>query len=229
MNIKKILWTSAAFLIIAGVFDMLCFWLVDEYTTSFYISVAFGNASILVYALSSLLMARKGKYIYLSFQDGVTIGIYTVICVILNLCFALCKMNNVKANIITNVIILAIYLVFLFLVFANTAAITAQLEHDRKERNAYYDIKDKAERLLGKGVNLQANKRIESMYDKICSCQINRTVDVSSIDSHILSALTELEISLEEGDNQEAISRTITKVMALVDDRNRQITNAIKR
>ena len=229
MNLKKILWTSAAFLVIAGVFDLLCFWCVDTYTTSFYISVAFGNVSILVYMLASLLMAKKGKYIYLSFQDGFIIGIYTITCVILNLCFALCKMNDVKTNLITNIIVLAIYLVFLLIVFANTAVITAQLEHDKRERNAYYVLKDKAEGLLGKGSNSQVNKRIESMYDKICSCQINRTVDVASIDSQMLSILTELESSLEQGDDQETISRKIIKVMVLVDDRNRKITNAIKR
>ena len=229
MNLRKILWTSAAFLVIAGVFDMLCFWCVAEYTTSFYISVAFGNISLLVYALASLLMAKKGKYIYLSFQDGFIIGGYTGVCVILNLCFALCKMNDAKINIITNIIILAIYLVVLFLVFANTAMITAQLADDRRELNAYYKLKDKAERLLGKGINLQANKRIESMYDKICSCQINRTVDVSAIDAQILSGLTELEISLEEGSDQTTISSKIAKVIELVDDRNRQITNHIKR
>lgn len=229
MNVKKIIWSSLAFVVLAGVFDMLCFWLVDEYTTSFWISVAFLNGSILVLTLSSLLMAKKGKYIYLSFQDGFIISSYTGICVILNLCFALCRMNNVQANVIVNVIILAIYLIFLFIVFANTAAITAQLEHDRKERNAYYDLKDKAERLLGKGNSIQLNKRIESMYDKICSCQINRAVDVSAIDAQILSELTELEIELEEGDAGDVITRKITKVMVLIEDRNRQITNAIKR
>lgn len=229
MKIKTILWTSAAFLVFAGIFDMLCFWCVDEYTTSFYISIAFGNTSILVYALSTLLMAKKGKYIYLSFQDGFIIGSYTIICVILNLLFALCRMNNVKANIITNALILAVYLIFLFIMFANTAAITAQLEHDRKERNAFYELKDRAERLLNRGENFQINKKIESLYDKICSCQINRTVDVSSYDSQILTALSDLDVSLQEGDGQEIISRKITKIIVLIDDRNRQITNSLKR
>lgn len=229
MKLKNIIWTSAVFLILAGVFDMLCFWCVDEYTTSFCISIAFGNASILVYALSTLLMAKKGKYIYLSFQDGFIIGGYTIISVILNLLFALCRMNNIKANIITNVLILAVYLIFLFIVFANTAAITAQLEYDRKERNAFYELKDRAERLLNKGENFQINKKIESLYDKICSCQINRTVDVSSYDSQILTALSDLDVSLQEGDEQEIISKKITKIIGLIDDRNRQITNSLKR
>lgn len=229
MNPKKIIWLSLVFVILAGIFDMLCFWLVTEYTTSFYISIAFGNASILVYALSSLLMAKKGKYAYLSFQDGFIIGSYTVICVILNLCFALCRMNHVQANVITNVLLLAIYAIFLFIVFANTAAITAQLEYDRKERNAYYDLKDKAERLLGKGNSIQLNKRIESMYDKICSCQINRAVDVSGIDAQILSELTDLEIGLEDGATADVVSGKISKIMVLIEDRNRKIVNAIKR
>lgn len=229
MKTKYVFWTSMAFLVLAGIFDMLCFWCVPEYTTSFYISIAFGNASILVYALSTLLMAKKGKYIYLSFQDGFIIGSYTIICVILNLLFALCRMNNVKANIITNVLILAVYLIFLFIVFANTATITAQLEYDKKERNAFYELKDKAEVLLNRGENFQINKKIESLHDKICSCQINRAVDVSELDIQILSGLNDLAVSLNENDSQEIILRKITKIMDLIDDRNRQITNALKR
>jgi hypothetical protein len=229
MTFKRIFWICAVYAVVIGVFDMLCFWLVDEYSTSFYISVIWGNASIVVYAFSTFLMAKKGRYIYLSLQDGFIIGSYTIICVVLNLIFALARMDNVQANIIVNVILLAVYLVLLFTVFANTAAITTQLKYDRKERNAYYDLKDKAERLLGKGDTIQLNKRIETMYDKICSCQINRFVDVSNIDSQIVVLLSKLENDLANGENQDDISLDINSIISLVEERNKQIINSLKR
>lgn len=229
MKIKFILWISAAFLLFAGIFDMLCFWCINEYTTSFYISIGFGNASILIYALATLLMARKGKYIYMNLQNGLIIGSYTILCVILNLLFVLCKMNHIKVNIITNSIILALYLILLFVLLANQTAIKVQLEEDRRERNAFYELKDKAETLLNRSENLQTNKKIESLYDKICSCQINRVIDVSSYDKQILLGLNDLAISLEVEESQDVIMRKITRIMAFIDDRNRQIENALKR
>lgn len=229
MKVKSIIWTSMAFVVFAGIFDMLCFWCVNEYTTSFYISVAFGNASILVYALSTLLMAKKGKYIYLSLQDGLIIGSYTIICVILNLLFALCRMDNIKANIITNAVILAIYLIFVFTIFASTTTITAQLERDKAERSAFYQLKEKAERLLNCGGSFQLNKKIESLYDKICSCQINRTKGVSAIDAQISLELDDLFGVLDGNCEQYIIEKKIEKIKILIDDRNRQITNSLRR
>ncbi|MCD8372754.1 MAG: hypothetical protein LUD27_05595 [Clostridia bacterium] len=227
MNRKNIVWTVAAFVVITAVFNMLCFWLVAEYTDSFYVSIAFGNGSLLVLLLSSILMSRKGKYMYLSLQNALFVCGYTTISVILNLIFALAKMNNTRANIITNVILLAIDLVILFSIYASTAAITAQIEQDRKERNAYYDLKDKAELLLNKGNSIAVNKKIESMYDKICSCQINRTVDVSYIDLAISSELDNISELLKIDSND--INEHILKVISLIDERNRLIQNSLKR
>lgn len=229
MNIKKTIWTSLIFVVIASVFNMLSFWLIDDYTTSFYISIGFANGSILIFALASLLMAQRGRYIYLSIQNSFIIGSYSIIATILNLCFVLFKMNNVKANVIVNVIILAGYLIFLFAIFAANAHTVAQLEHDRKERNAYYDLKDKAESLLNISSDWALNKKIESMYDKICSCQINRSIDVMDIDAEIMSELTEISIELNSLENKETILRRIIKVNILIDDRNKRIMNYLKR
>lgn len=229
MNIKKFIFSCAVFLVIAGVFNMLCFWLVDEYTTSYYISIAFANSSIGVYALSSLLMSKKGKYVYLSFQDAIIIGGYSFVSILLNLLFALFKMNNVKVNIIINVLILSVYLIALFIFFANTAAITVQSEYDRTERNAYYSFKDKAEGLLGKGYSPYINKQLEFMYDKISSCQINRTTDVRDVDDKIMKALAQLQDKLENQAENRVVMETINKVNRAVDERNRRITEALKR
>lgn len=229
MNIKKTIWTSLIFVVIAGVFNMLSFWLIDDYTTSFYISIGFANGSILIFALASLLMAQRGRYIYLSIQNSFIIGNYSIIATILNLCFVLFKMNNVKANVIVNVIILAGYLIFLFAIFAANAHTVAQLEHDRKERNAYYDLKDKAESLLSISSDWALNKKIESMYDKICSCQINRSIDVMDIDAEIMSELTEISIELNAIENKETILRRIIKISTLIEDRNKRIMNYLKR
>lgn len=229
MKIKPVVWASAAFLVLIGLFNMLCFVFIDTYSTSFYISIGFGNGAIIAYALSTLLMSKKGRYVYLSVQDGFIIGGYTVVCIILNLIFIFCRMDSIKANIITNVLVLGVYLIVLFVVFANTATITEQLEHDRRERNVFYELKDKAQALLGRGENRQINKKIESLYDKISSGQINGTTMVYDMGSKIWASLNDLAKSLSDGDSQEVVISKIDELMMLVDNRNRQITNELKR
>lgn len=229
MNVKKFIFSFGVFILIAGIFDMLCFWLVSDYTTSFYISIAFMNGSILVLACSSLLMARKNRFIYVSLLDGSVISAYTVISTILNFCFAIFRMNDVQVNIRVNVIILVVYLIALFIVYANTSSIIEQSKHDAGERGAYYAFKDKAEELLGKGSNIRVNKHLEFLYDKICSCQINRTANVSDIDTRILTGLLQLQVSLEDKADETVIVNRIDNVISLVEERNRRIVNALKR
>lgn len=229
MNIKKLIFSCAVFLVVAGVFNMLCFWLVDEYTSSFYISIVFANSSIIVFALASLLMSFKGKYVYLSFYDAFIIGGYSLVSVLLNLLFALLDMNNVKVNIIVNVLILSIYLIVLFIFFANTAAITSQSEHDRCERNAYYSFKDMADSMLGKGSNPYVNRRLEFLCDRISSCQINRTTDVRDIDDRLMKALAQLQSKLEMCAPDSEVTGCINKVISAADERDKRITEALKR
>ena len=126
MNIKKFVISFVIFVLVAGILDLFCFWAVSEYTKCFLISLAFLNGSILVLGFSSFLMSRKGKYLYVSLLDASIISGYTIVCVILNFFFAIFRLNDVRVNVRVNVILLVVYLIILFILFANTAAVTDQ-------------------------------------------------------------------------------------------------------
>ncbi len=230
MNIKKIFGFSMVFVLILGLFNMLCFWLMQEYTDSFYVSIGFGNGSILIYAIASALMGRRGKYIYLSAGNALIIGSYTIIAVILNWLFVWCEMNNLKVNLIVNVIILVLYLIFIFYVYASNATATEQEEKLRVEKNKFYDLKVKAEPILNSSSDWNLNKKIESLYDKIASCQINtQGADVSSIDENICNELDKLTVLIDSNVDAESITNKIDAIKKLVDQRNRTITDFIRR
>ena len=229
MNIKKFVISFVIFVLVAGILDLFCFWAVSEYTKCFLISLAFLNGSILVLGFSSFLMSRKGKYLYVSLLDASIISGYTIVCVILNFFFAIFRLNDVSVNVRVNVILLVVYLIILFIVFANTAAVTEQLEHDKTVRNAYYKFKDKAELLLGRGNNIQINKRLEFLYDKICSCQIDSGVCVQDIDDRILAEIDRLQADLENQVEDAIIISKINVVLRSVEERNQRIVNTLKR
>lgn len=229
MKTKKIIWISLAFLIVGLVFNGLCFWLVNEKTSGFYISIAFGNFGLVMYALSSLLMSKRSKYIYLSVQNAFIIGSYSVLSLILNFCFAMCKMNNDTANIITNGVILAIYLVFLFSIFAANADSISQSEEHRRQVNKHYDIKQYAEQLLNKGHSISINKKLETIYDNVSSMQIYNSDEVGEECSVLVQSIQELQEMLS-GETEDAfIYKQISKIQGQIDTINGIIKNSLRR
>lgn len=229
MKLKRIIFTSLIFLLIAGLFNLLCFWIVNDYTTSFYISICFGNGAILVYALSSFLMSRKNRYIYLGYENFFIIAGYFIVSIILNLCFALFGLNSIIVNVLINVILLVIDLVILLVFSLGNVSIISQLERDRKDRNQYLDLKDKAEAILNLSDRKEMNKKIEALYDKICSCQISKGIDVSEIDSQISERLDRLYNSLLMHEPDEIVNEQLIKTSTLVNQRNKIIVDAIRR
>lgn len=225
---KRVLWLSAAFLVFVGIFNMLCFLFTEEYTDSFYISIAFGNGSILFYALATLLMHRRKRYAYLDVQNAFIICSYFIICVILNFIFIMARMQNELANWVTNTILLGIYLIVLFIIFAANATSEKVLETDRREREAFYDIKEKAELLLNKGNSFSLNKKLEFVYDRVSSCQINRAANVAEADRKICEEIDGILLDLASEEYVEA-EQKIKKVLSLLDDRDRIIKNALRR
>ena len=194
-----------------------------------FISIGFGNGAIAIFAFSSVLILRKRKYAYLGLQDSFIICNYTIISVLLNFLFVLFRMNNELVNWIVNVILLFIHLILLLFILSSTTEIIEQLENDKVERNAFYNLKDGVEALLNKSSNRNINKLIEKLYDKINSCQINRNIDVSDIDLRIIKNLDDVKNFIENNSDEEIIKKQIVNTMKYVDERNRKIANFIKR
>ncbi len=230
MKKGNIFWSTMILVVLLGIFNMFCFWILDRlHTTCFWISIGVANASIIFFGISAIIGTQKAKYQYFKFHNILILGGYSLLAVILNFLFILFKLINIKVNIIINILVFAPFLIFLCILALANGDTQQMLEKDRKERNAYYDLKDKAEGLLNRSSDWNLNKKIESMYDKICSCQINRGTDVSDIDSEIIHQLNELTLEIDEGAAPEVVQKRISRVMLLVDDRNRKITNTLKR
>lgn len=229
MKTKKIIWISLAFLIVGIVFNGLCFWLVKEKTNGFYISIAFGNWGLVMYALSSLLMSKRIKNIYLSVQNAFIIGSYSVLSFILNFCFAICEMNNDTANIITNGILLAIYLVFLFSIFAANADTISQSKEQRRQVNKHYDIKQYAEQLLNKGHSVSINKKLEAIYDNVSSMQIFNSDEVGEECFVLVQNVQELQEMLSNETEDAFVCKQISKIQGQIDKINNIIKNSLRR
>lgn len=228
MKRKSSFWTGAIFVLLTIIFNIISFWFIEDYTSSFWVSVAFGNASIVMFALAIFAINKKGKDVYLDYQNDMVIGGYYILCNILNICFILFRMQNTKVNLFVNILLLAIYLVVLFIFFGANTNTRVQIEYDKQKRDAFYLLKEKAELLLDKNPNRQVNKKIEYLYDRICSCQINRAANVEDMDEQILSGLNELS-SIVCSEDTDAIVSKISSILDMIEERDKRIKNSLMR
>ena len=94
MKTKKIVLTSLIFIILTGIFNMLCFVFENDRNENFIISLVFGNFSIVVYAITALLLFKRDRYKYLTLQNGFIVFGYYILCTVMNLLFVVFNLNN---------------------------------------------------------------------------------------------------------------------------------------
>ena len=228
MKTKKIVLTSLIFIILTGIFNMLCFVFENDRNENFIISLVFGNFSIVVYVITALLLFKRDRYKYLTLQNGFIVFGYYILCTVMNLLFVIFNLNNKTVNLVINILLLAAYAILIISIsLSNTVSVT-DLENDRNERERFNNIKEKAQELLDKGQNLAVNKKIEFLYDKICSSQINGSKYTLDIDNQIYEVLVEISYLLKSGTNAEIIEQ-INKASILIDDKNRKINNMLRK
>lgn len=138
-------------------------------------------------------------------------------------------MQNVTANWMTNVLLLSIYLVTLFIILSAKSASIEQINHDRNENIALLNLHDRIKALINKGASRSVNKKIESLYDAISSAQIERTTDVSIIDSQIINMINVLHEAIVNNESDDKIVQIIYDIMELIQNRNIEIEKNLRR
>jgi len=228
MKIKKNYWLLICFIILSTLFNLICFWTVNDYTTCFYISIVFGNLSILMYTMAFCVMKNK-KYIYLNMQNPFIANTYYFISTILNFIFILCQLQNVKFNIVINIIILAAFLIIFFSVFAANSHSIQLTEIQKDQINNFYNIKDISQSLLNKGKNFIMNKKLENLYDNISSSQIIENDNIKHLNDQIFNNLEFIRLKLISNENEDEIYKLINNTNDIIEQRNIILSNWIKR
>lgn len=227
MNFLRKFWLLLCFILLTIIFNLSCFLMVDNYTTCFYISIAFGNLSILMYAMSFCIVINK-KYTYLSMSNPfVGIGYY-LSSTILNFIFILCQLQNSTLNIFINILILTIFLILFFSIFSANIHSVQLTEKQKKQVNNHDNLKEYAQILLNKGKSFVMNKKIENLYDNLCSSEIVENENVNQLNSYIIANLALIKEKLEKNDNEDNIFEIINNTNDLIETRNKIILNNTK-
>lgn len=229
MKFLKKFYSFLAFAVLFGIFNIVCFLSRTEYTTSFYISVGFGNFSLLLCFLTAVFSFAK-RQVYLVYSYYYLTSIYEIIAVVLNLFFIWFQLENIRVNIIINAIIAAVFLMLIFWSLAADADTNQKAKEHTAKLNYHYDMCDAVRPLRDRGNNIKVNKKIEAFYDAVTNLQINtNNGSVYQKDQRIMDAARYIDGLLSENATDEKILAELTKAIALVDERNEYIKNLYMR
>ncbi len=229
MKFLKKAYSFIAFLILIAVFNLLCFIVRDDYTTSFYISVGFGNFSLLLCVLTAFVnQFRKEKLLGHSYY--LLTGIYELIATILNILFVWFGLENTTVNIVINVIISAIFLCLIFWSLSADADTAIQTKQHREQLDYHYDLSEQAQKLKNKGNSLKLNKKLEAFSDAVENSQIYKgNADVYNKDDQISSQIKfVLELLASKADEGRIINE-INLGIEMVEQRDAMIQNLLRR
>lgn len=226
----KKLYALISFLIMAALFNLLCFMTRDIYTDSFYVSVAFGNGSLLLGLLVETFGSMKKKREFMSYSYYAIITVYQIVAIAANLLFVWFGLESVRANILINCVITGVSLLLVFWLLAGDADSAKQAKEHTKKLNYNYDMRDAVRPLLDRGSSIRANKRLEAFYEAVANSQLNvDREDLYEKDQAILEEARRIDRMLVEGVDEEQLIRSVNKAISLVDARNEYVKNSYMR
>lgn len=229
MKFLRKFYSFIVFGILFGIFNLICFLPRTDYTTSFYISIGFGNFSLLLCFLTAIFSFAK-RQINLIYSYYYLTSIYELIAVALNLFFIWFGLENIRVNIILNAIITAVFLMLIFWSLAADADTSQKAKGHTQKLNYHYDMCDAVCPLRDRGNSIKLNKKLEALYDAVANSQIN--VDNESVfhhDQRIIDNARYIDSLLSENAAEEKIIAEINKTISLVDERNEYIKNQYMR
>ena len=229
MKFLRGLYSYLAFFVLAGLFNLLCFISRDVYTTSFYISVGFGNFSLLLCLLTAMFSSAK-RQIALIYSYYYLTSIYEIIAVALNLIFIWCGLENNRVNIAINSVVACIFIALILWSLAADADTNLQAKKHTASVNYHYDMVEYVLPLRNKGKNIKTNKKLEALYDAVANSQINTdNADVYDRDQRIISKAKEINEMIIDGVSDDEIIQCVNITIQLVEERNSYVQRTYMR
>lgn len=229
MRFLKKFYSFVAFIILFGIFNLVCFLSRTDYTNSFYISVAFGNFSLLLCFLTAIFSFAK-RQINLIYSYYLLTSVYEITAVILNLLFILFSLENIRVNIILNAIVAGVFLMLIFWSLAADADTNQKAAEHTQKLNYHYDMCDIVRPLRNRGKSTTLNKKLEALYDAVVSSQINvNNESVYQRDQRIIDSARYIDGLLSENADEEKIIAEINKTISIIDERNEYVKNQYMR
>jgi hypothetical protein len=195
---------NALFFILAGI----------GHTASVWISYGFIHFAYFMLLLTPLLI-RKGKSSgVFGFSLYSISAVYFLIEFAAGIIFIFVSPESFVAALLVQLCIAAFYgIMFISHMIANEH--TADAEEKRQDQIASMkDSSAKLKGLLGRISDKETKKKVERMYDAICSSPVQSSINLAQGETSILQSINDLEDAISRGDKE----RTITLAASLLQE-----------
>lgn len=198
--------------------NVVVFVSVKEFTTARWINIGFLNLSIIVGLFFSIMFGKK-EYKFMNYSRLPIVGFYSTITFIISALFIICNLKNITITIVTQVILLCLFIIVLASnTMANNSA-EMSLDKDKKQYTKVNDMCNRLEIILKTVINREIYKKIEKAYDDVKSSKININEDTTQVDNDILQAIAIIEYNVRN-ESYNLIDEQVNKIHNLVTRRN---------
>ena len=164
-------------------------------------------------------MFGKTEYKFMNYSRLPIVGSYSTITFIISTLFIICNLKNITITIVTQVILLGLFIIILASnTIANNSAETS-LNEDKRKYNKVNDMCSRLDMILKTVTNKEVYKKIEKAYDDVKSSKVNINEDTTQVDNDILQAIAIIEYNIQNG-AYNLLDEQVNKIHNLVIKRN---------
>jgi hypothetical protein len=193
-----------------------------QHSVSVWISYGFIHFAYLMLIITPKLIRPGKSAAIFGFSLYAISSVHFLIELIVGTVFILNAMEGYKAALLVQLIITALYGIFLIShLIANEY--TADAEERRQSQIEYVKIASiNLKGMVEKVVDKEATKKVERVYDAIYSSPVKSYPALAQIENHILQSINELENAVSTG-NKVIIISLANLLLELVNERNRML------
>lgn len=198
--------------------NVVVFVSVKDFTTARWINIGCLNLSVMVTLFFSIMFG-KTEYKFMNYSRLPIVGSYSTITFIISTLFIICNLKNITITIVTQVILLGLFIIILASnTIANNSAETS-LNEDKRKYNKVNDMCSRLDMILKTVTNKEVYKKIEKAYDDVKSSKVNINEDTTQVDNDILQAIAIIEYNIQNG-AYNLLDVQVNKIHNLVIKRN---------
>jgi hypothetical protein len=194
-------------------------------TASCWIAYAFIHVSYLLLVFSGALTGREGRTPELELPVWTISFIYFAANLVIGSAIIIVSPKGIKFCIIMEVIMLAVYLVFLCTTLLANEHTMQQSEQGRIEKRYVQECSANVKELMGRTTDRETYKKLERVYDVIHASPLQSNDGVMEYEIEVIRLLRVLDKNLRDKDAQ-AMDETVQKILQNAEARNRKLKAA---
>lgn len=217
---KKMVLYILLYLVFIVIFNTIFFMVGGtNHTASVWISYAFIHFAYFMATATPILARKSSSSHVFNFSISYISNIYLFLEFVIGMVFIIIGSDSYKAALTIQIIVAAIYIVFLLMDLIADERTADSVEQHEKDVLYIKDMSSRVRLLIGKLTDKSLNKELERLYDLIYSSPSQSMPIVNNLEINITSKILELESFVRMNDEENAL-KICKNIEYLMEERN---------